>query len=141
MTSAPPAVDAALRQTVQAEGVHVVHVWAPWCDNARNEHGPVWAGWPSLGADSVTFVTIWSDGQSGADVLAEDGVADVRELVVPGPKPEKPGRRLRLLDLPVTWTPTTWVFNRGGLLATAFNHGEVSADQVRRAVADARRDW
>ena len=35
MSHPTPDIDAALRETVSAEGVHVVHVWAPWCDNAR----------------------------------------------------------------------------------------------------------
>ncbi len=71
-------------------------------------------------------------------MLAETGVTGVRELVVEGPKPEKPDRRLTLLGLPVTWIPTTWVFNRGGLLATAFNYGEVSREQLAGAVEGAR---
>ncbi len=133
--------ESTLRDTVSADGVHVVHVWAPWCDNARHEHTPVWSRWRALGADSVTFVTVWSDGASGADVLAEDGVEGIAEVVIPGPKPEKPDRRLTLLGVPVSWTPTTLVFNRNGLLATAFGYGEVTAEQVMGAVADARREW
>ena len=140
MTDHAP-TDAALREIVSADGVHVVHVWAPWCDNSLNEHAPVWSDWRSLGADSVTFVTVWNEGESGAATLRETGVEGVEELVVPGPKPEKPDRRMRLLGLPVTWIPTTWVFNRNGLLATAFNHGEVSRDQLAAAVEGARSDW
>ena len=58
-----------------------------------------------------------------------------------GPKPEKPDRRLTLLGLPVSWIPTTWVFNRNGLLATAFNYGEVSAERLAEAVEGARSGW
>ena len=148
MSQSLSAVDAALRETVAADGVHVVHVWAPWCDNSLHEHAPVWSdlarsenGISDLGADSVTFVTVWNEGESGADTLAESGVTGVRELVVEGPKPEKPDRRLTLLGLPVSWIPTTWVFNRNGLLATAFNYGEVSAEQLAEAVEGARRRW
>ena len=141
MTDAPAHVDAALRETTEAEGVHVVHVWAPWCDNSLHEHGPVWAGWAGLGADSVTFVTVWNDGEPGAETLRGTGVEGVREVVVPGPKPDPPDRRLRLLGLPVTWIPTTWVFNRGGLLATAFNHGEVTRSRLVEAIGAARADW
>ena len=140
MIDAPPAIDAALRETVSADGVHVVHVWAPWCDNSLHELRPVWAEPDRLGADSVTFVTVWTDGASGADVLKEHGVA-VPELVVPGPKPEKPDRRLRLLGLPVTWIPTTLVLNRNGLLATAFSYGEVTAARLAEAVQGARSGW
>ena len=130
--------DAALRPIVARDGVHVVHVWAPWCDNSVHELAPVWADEHS--ADSVTFVTVWNDGASGEDVLAEHGV-DVQEIVVPGPRPEKADRRTTLLGLPVTWIPTTWVFNRGGLLAYAFGYGEITAGQLAQAVADARSSW
>ena len=133
--------DAALREIVSADGVHVVHVWAPWCDNSLNEHAPVWADWQGLDADSVTFVTVWNEGESGASTLGETGVAGVREVVVPGPKPEKPDRRLRLLGVPVSWIPTTLVFNRGGLLAFAFSYGEVSRERLEAALEAARRDW
>ena len=126
--------DAELRRRVERPGVHVVHVWAPWCGDSVDELA-VWAG--DTGADSVTFATVWNDGASGAGVLAEHGV-DAHEVVVPGPKPEPAGRRTTLLGLPVTWVPTTWVFNRGGLLATAFNYGTLTADRLAEAVEGAR---
>ena len=128
--------DRQLRRAVERPGVHVVHVWAPWCGDSLDELGPVWSR--PVDADSVTFATVWNDGASGADVLAEHGV-DAPEVVVPGPKPEKAERRSTLLGLPVTWIPTTWVFNRGGLLAYAFNYGTVTADRLAQAVADAQR--
>lgn len=140
MTEHAP-TDAALREIVTQDGVHVVHVWAPWCDNSLNEHAPVWSDWQSLGADSVTFVTVWNEGANGVETLAETGVEGVREIVVPGPKPEKPDRRLRLLGLPVTWIPTTLLFNRNGLLAYAFSYGEVSRDQLAEAIDGARSSW
>lgn len=133
-------IDAVLRQTVDRDGVHVVHVWAPWCDDSLREHDGVWSDWRGLGADSVTFVTVWNDGESGAEALRETGVEGVEEVVVPGPKPETPERRLRLLGVPVSWIPTTLVFNRGGLLATAFAYGEVTREQVAAAVENARVD-
>lgn len=137
--------DRQIRDTVSRDGIHIVHVWAPWCDNSLRELEPVWAH--DTGADSVTFVTVWNDGQSGAETLAEHDVVltglghGVTEVVVPGPKPETPDRRMTLYDLPVTWIPTTWVFNRGGMLATAFNHGEITRAQLAEAINGARSDW
>ncbi len=134
--------DAAVRATIQAEGVHVVHLWAPWCDNSVNELGPVWAGAADRHPDvSITFVSIWSEGDDGAQVLRSHGVEGVEVRVVPGPKPEKPDRRMTFLGLPVTWIPTTWVFNREGLLAYAFSYGEVSGAKLSAAIDDAQRDW
>ncbi len=140
-------VEATLRETITREGVHVVHVWAPWCDNSIHELAPVWAGFPERHpAASVSHVSVWADGDDGAAVLREHGVevdapGGGAVLVVPGPKPEKADRRTTLLGLPVTWIPTTWVFNRGGLLAYAFNYGEISAERLAQAVSDAGRDW
>ena len=134
--------EAVLRETVSAEGVHVVHVWAPWCDNSLNELGPVWSSFAERHPGvSLTHVSVWSDGDDGADVLRAHRVEGGAVLAAPGPKPEKADRRLTLLGLPVTWIPTTWVFNRGGLLATAFNYGEVSAERLAAAVEGAARDW
>ncbi len=135
-------LDAALREAVQQEGVHVVHVWAPWCDNSLNELAPVWAGAADRHEDvGITFVSVWAEGDDGAETLRQHGVEGVDVRVLPGPKPEKPDRRTTLLGLPVTWIPTTWVFNRGGLLATAFNYGEITAGQLAEAVAGARSGW
>ena len=135
-------VETRLRETIAREGVHVVHVWAPWCDNSLHELEPVWAGFSRRHpAVTVSHVSIWADGDDGADVLREHGVEGVDVHVVPGPKPEKVDRRMTLLGLPVSWIPTTWVFNRGGLLAYAFNYGEITAEHLARAVRDAHSDW
>lgn len=134
-TDASADPEAALRAAVERPGIHVVHVWAPWCGDSLAELVPVWAG--DVGADSVTFATVWSDGASGAGLLAAHGVT-AAEVIVPGPKPDPPDRRTTLLGLPVSWVPTTWVFNRAGLLAFAFNYGTLTADRLADAVAGAR---
>ena len=81
-------VEGALRETVAREGVHVVHVWAPWCPNAVAELAPVWAEAPARHPDaSFTFAAVWADGDDGADLLRQHGVPDaVARLVVPGPE-------------------------------------------------------
>ena len=66
-----------------------------------------------------------------ARVLAQPGVGQ------DAPKEE---RDTTFLGLPVTWIPTTWVF-RDGLLATAFNYGEVTREQLDAALAGAQSDW
>jgi len=43
--------------------------------------------------------------------------------------------------VPVSWIPTTLVFNRGGLLATAFAYGEVARAPLAEAIDGARSDW
>ena len=150
-TSPTPAVassslstaEAAVRAQIAQDGVHVVHFGAPWCDNSLNE---LRAGWyevvdahPEV---SFTFVTIWNDGEIGEDALTRFAIpARVTRLAVDGPRPLREDRRMTFLDLPVSWIPTTWVFNRNGLLATAFNHGEATPAQLNEAIEAAGRIW
>ena len=148
--TAPPAgrlteAEAVVQRTIQGEGVHVVHFWAPWCGNSRAEFESGWyevvEAHPEV---SFTFVTIWNDGDDGAETLARYGIpASATVLAQPdrGPSADPDARRRTFLGLPLSWTPTTWVFNRGGKLAYAFNYGEVSADMLETAIADARAGW
>ena len=131
--------------TLKEDGIHVVHFWAPWCDNALAE---LRAGWYDLVERhpdvSFTFVTIWNDGESGRETLDRYGVPErVVELVQPdfGPSDDKSQRRRSFLGLPVTWSPTTWVFRDNGVLAYAFNYGELEMEQLDTAIAGARSEW
>ena len=141
MTAAEKRVADILRE----EGIHVVHFWAPWCDNSIVE---LRAGWYELVERhpevSFTFVTVWNDGASGRETLDRYGLpARVVELTQEdfGPSDDKAQRRYSFLGLPMTWIPTTWVFHRGGELAYAFNYGELEMEQLDRAIEDARSAW
>lgn len=136
--------DAQLRETLTAPGVHVVHFWAPWCDDSTNQLG---SGWPAVieahPDASFSFVAIWNDGADGAETLREFGLPErAARLALPGPKPEPEDRRLVVLDRPVTWIPTTWVFVRGSRLhlAYALAYGETPPEQIGRAIAEAARE-
>ena len=144
---APPLTEAerTVSETVQREGVHVVHFWAPWCGNSRAEFESGWyevvEAHPEV---SFTFVTIWNDGDDGAETLARYGIPDTATVLAQpdrGLSADPDARRRTFLGLPLSWTPTTWVFNRGGKLAYAFNYGEVSADMLRTAIEHARAGW
>ena len=141
--------EAAVRATVAREGVHVVHLWAPWCGNSRAELAAglyeVVEGHPDV---TFSFVSIWNDGRDGADMLARYGItpADDGRVTVAaqpdrGPSADRDARRRTFLGLPLTWTPTTWVFNRGGKLAYAFNYGEVSPEMLTLAIEHAADSW
>jgi hypothetical protein len=129
--------EAAAEAIVAEDGVHVVHFWAPWCHNSMNE---LRAGLFDL-VDrhpevSFTFVAVRNGGEDGASTLDRFGLPErVRILAQPDQDP------LLFLGRPITWTPTTWVFNRNGNLAYAFNYGEVSEAMLTQAIADARADW
>lgn len=131
----------------------VVHFWAPWCGNSRREL----AAWPAFVAAHpdvpVVFVTLWNDGQSGAETLVEhgltvgattgDGGGAVREIVQTGDgsKEDAAGRRRHFLGLPVTWIPSTWIFRAGGQLAFACNYGEMDAATLGTLVEATQAAW
>ena len=58
-----------------------------------------------------------------------------------GPSEDPANRRRSFLGLPVTWTPTTWIFRQNGQLAYAFNYGELDAEALQRTLDDARNPW
>ena len=135
--------EARVRAVIAQDGVHVVHFWAPWCDNSTSELGGGWYEVVERHPDvSFSFVTLWNDGAVGESTLTRYAIpARVERLVVPGAMPAKGDRRTTFLDMPVSWIPTTWVFNRNGRLATAFNYGEATPEQLDAAIAGAANDW
>ena len=142
MTALSPA-EAAVRDIVAADGVHVVHFWAPWCDNSTAELA---GGWYEAIEDhpdvTFTFVTLWNGDDVGDETLDRYAIPErAVRLVVPAEQPPKGERQTTFLGLPVTWIPTTWIFNRNGQLATAFNYGEVSPEVLASALAGAASDW
>ena len=141
----PTRVERAVAATVAREGVHVVHFWAPWCGNSTAELESGWHETIEANPDvSFSFVTIWNDGRDGAETLRRYAIPDrVAVYAQPdhGPSAVRANRRTTFLGLPLSWTPTTWVFNRGGTLAYAFNYGEVSAEMLATAIEHARDEW
>lgn len=135
--------EAAVRDIVQQDGVHVVHFWAPWCDNSTNELAQGWYEVVEANPEvSFTFVTLWNGDDIGHDTLDRYAIPErVARLVVPAEQPPRGERRTTFLGLPVTWIPTTWVMNRNGQLATAFSYGEVSPEQLTTALEGAASDW
>ncbi|MDX1545842.1 MAG: thioredoxin family protein [Rhodothermales bacterium] len=127
-------------------GTVVVHFWAPWCHNSRNEYaGGFWPGVIAAHDDvRFVFVTVFNDGRLSSDVLDDAGIpSDVVRLAQPdyGPSNKRRNRRQTFLGLPLTWTPTTWIFNRRGRLAYAVNYGEVDAALMQTLLAKVGTDW
>ena len=146
MTSlAPPRTDAerAVAETIQAEGIHVVVFWAAWCGNSLSQLRRGLADSVAEHPDvTFTCVSMWDEGRTGAAPLREHGVP-TRARALPGVGEDAPkeDRDMTFLGLPVTWIPTTWVFNRAGELAYAFNYGEVTKHQLDRAIRGAKNSW
>ncbi len=130
------AAEQEVSRIIRGEGIYVVHFWAPWCPNSRAELG---AGWPFLIADNpdvhFLFVTVWNNGQSGRSVLRDYGIPEVVEQGTSAVH-----RSHRFLGLPLTWTPSTWIFHRRGQLAYAPNYGEVDMDTLQKLLDMTRKD-
>lgn len=141
--SALSPAEEAVQATIAQDGVHVVHFWAPWCDNSTAELAAGWYEVVERHPDATfTFVTVWNDGELGESALARYAIPDrVERLVVDGARPLRDDRRMTFLGMPVSWIPTTWVFSRNGLLATAFNYGEATPEQLDAAIRGAASDW
>ena len=135
----------AVREQVLEDGVHVVHFWAPWCDNSVSELRNGWYEVIEANPDvSFTFVTIWSDGATGQETLDRYAIPPSVTVLTQedyGPSDDETNRRRRFLGLPVTWIPTTWVFHDNGVLAYAFNYGELTMAQLQQALDGAHSEW
>jgi thiol-disulfide isomerase/thioredoxin len=145
--SASPRTDAAsyVQEVISQDGVHIVHFWAPWCENSRVE---LKAGWPALVRQNpevtFTFVTIWNDGESGTSLLEAYDLPDrVTEVTQPdlGPSGVESNRRRAFLSHPVTWIPSTWIFHNNGELAFALNYGEMDMSTLQQLIDATQEDW
>lgn len=147
-SSSETIVEQRVRQKIQTDGVHVVHFWAPWCSNSINEMKQGWYELVENYADSTnvdfTFVTVWNNGESGRaemDTYAiPENVVELKQADF-GNSELKANRRYTFMGLPLTWIPSTWVFNRNGKLAYAFNYGEQSIPALQQAIEDAKKHW
>lgn len=146
-TLVTPRTDAAsyVQDVISQDGIHVVHFWAPWCENSRVE---LKAGWPALVRHNpevtFTFVTIWNDGESGTSLLEAYDLPDrVTEVTQPdlGPSNIEANRRQTFLSHPVTWIPSTWIFHNNGELAFALNYGEMDRSTLQQLIDVTRKDW
>jgi len=134
-----------VQQVIEKDGLHVVHFWAPWCQNSTAE---LKNGWADLVRDNpnvtFTFVTVWNDGEDGASVLRDhnlpDRVTEVTQLDL-GPSDNEANRRQSFLSHPVTWIPSTWIFHNNGELAFALNYGEMRTETIQSLIEATRRDW
>ncbi|HWL17518.1 MAG TPA: thioredoxin family protein [Opitutus sp.] len=144
-TPAEETFEREVRELVQRPQVTVVHFWAPWCPNCQREMRP--DGWAKFVADNpnvtVVFLNIWHGGLDPAPKLAAGklgGQPNFIAMTHPNPSRRKGEQLSRLLDLPVGWVPTTWVF-RDGKQRYALNYGEVRFEMLQQMVDDASRKW
>lgn len=129
---------------IKGPGVTVVHFWAPWSENSKNELAK--NGWSTFVDTNFEvkfiFVTSWSK-DDGRAQLAKEGLAkqeNFKLLLHPNSSRKDGDRFDRFLGLPVTSMPTTWVF-RDGRLCYALNYGEVKFPLLQALVRDAHENW
>ena len=137
-------VERRLSAIVGSPQVTVVHFWAPWCPNCRNELSN--AGWSGMIAANpnvhFVFVTVWN-AADGSDVLAKFGVGgepNFQLLLHPNTSRKREDKVTAVLGLPLTWIPTTWVF-RDGRMRYALNYGELRFPVLQQMIADTTGKW
>ncbi len=134
-----------VQRIIDQDGIHVVRFWNPRCGNSLSElqNGlyEVVASNPNV---TFTFVTIWNDDVAGQDILDLYLIPErVTVLVQPdnGPSEHRSNRRYAFLGIPVTWTPSTRIYHRNGVLAYAFNYGELNPQAFQQAIYNTRNEW
>ena len=144
LTSPTTDAERAVHSAVERGGLQVVVFWAPWCGNSISQLERGLADAIRENDDvGFTFVSLWASGDDGIEELRAYDIPERATVVAqPGVGQDAPKeeRDTMFLGLPVTWIPTTWVF-RDGSLATAFNYGEVTRDQLQQALDGARSTW
>ncbi len=129
---------------INAQGLSVVHLWAPWCSNCQAEMKS--GGWTKIIKENpqthFIFVSVWDAGDDGKAMLTKFGVADQPNVTVLADAGPRSGndRLKRFLDLPVSWIPTTWVY-KGGDLRYALNYGEVRFPVLQQFLEDSTSEW
>lgn len=132
-----------LAEAIKAPGLSVVHLWAPWCSNCQAEMKG--GGWLKSIKENPEvkfyFVSVWNGGADGRTMLAKFEIADQPNVtILADPGPRGAGKIKHFLGLPLSWTPTTWLF-KGGDLRYALNYGEVRFDVLQQFLADSNSEW
>lgn len=135
-----------VQDLIDGDGIYVVHLWAPWCHNSRNEFKSGF--WPTFIDEQedveFIFVTVYNNGELGEDTLERYNIPERVHLFAQpdhGDSNVRINRRRTFMGLPLTWTPTTWIFNRDGKLAHAVNHGEVDGEMLTMLLDKTRTNW
>jgi thiol-disulfide isomerase/thioredoxin len=134
-----------VKAIVDGPQVTVVHFWAPWCSNCKNEMaGGAWADFVNKNpAVRVVFLNIWHKGQDAGPKLAAAKLGqqpNFLALTHPNASNSSDEKLERFLGQPVQWVPMTWVF-RDGKLRFAMNYGEIRFPMLQQMVDDSTASW
>ena len=132
-----------ISEAVKAQGLNVVHLWAPWCSNCQAELKS--GGWTKTVKDNPQvkfyFVSVWNGGDDGRAVLAKYEIAQLPNVtILADPGPRGSDHIKQFAGLPLSWIPTTWIF-KGGELRYALNYGEMRFPVLQQFIADSNSEW
>lgn len=134
-----------VQEIIRQDGIHVVHFWAPWCDNSISEFRKGWYELIERNEEATfTFVTIWNNNQMGEESLEKYAIPDrVFTFSQPdfGPSDDRSQRRNTFINFPVTWIPSTWIFHKNGELAFALNYGEMEMNTIQQLMDTVDTEW
>ncbi len=140
----PPPAEKRVAEAIKAPDLSVVHLWAPWCPNCQAELKS--GGWAKMVNANphvkFFFVSIWDDGKDGNAMLKKFGIGsqpNVFILADAGPR-DGEDKIKQFLGLPVSWIPSTWVFQAGGL-RYALNYGEMRFPVLQQFLEDSKSEW
>jgi thiol-disulfide isomerase/thioredoxin len=138
------ALEKEVAEIVSGSQVTVVHFWAPWCSNCREEMRP--DGWAKFVNDNaavkVIFINVWHGRQDPAPKLAAAELGTQENFLARDHPNQTAGAEKvgKFLGQPLEWVPTTWVY-RDGKLRYALNYGEIRFEMLQQMVRDAARGW
>ncbi|MFL6515178.1 MAG: TlpA family protein disulfide reductase [Chthoniobacterales bacterium] len=128
---------------INQPGLSVVHLWAPWCSNCQAELKS--GGWSEMVKKNPNvrfyFVSVWNGGEDGRPMLEKFGLLNqpnVTVLADPGPRGQDHIKHF--LGLPLSWIPSTWIY-QAGELRFAFNYGEMRFPVLQQLLADSESSW
>jgi hypothetical protein len=139
----PRSAEKNVEEAINSVDLTVVHLWAPWCSNCQAELKS--GGWTEMIKNNphvrFYFVSVWNGGEDGRAMLQKFGIADqpnVTVLADPGPRGQN--HITQFAGLPVSWIPTTWIYE-GGELRYALNYGEVRFPVLQQMLSDSESKW
>ena len=146
-TPATTPAEERVKEILAEQGVHVVHLWAPWCPNSIGEMAD--GAWDDLAAEnadaSFTFVTIWNDGNGGAGKIEKYGLPLGERITEVVPAAPEQGRLDQFMGHAINWVPSTWIFRTPDEGETerafALNYGEMNRATLQTLIDAAGNDW
>jgi thiol-disulfide isomerase/thioredoxin len=130
-------------EAIKAQGISVVHLWAPWCSNCQAELKS--GGWTKTVKDNPEvkfyFVSVWNGGEDGRAMLAKYQIAQQPNVtILADPGPRGADHLKQFVGLPLSWIPTTLIF-KGGDLRYALDYGEIRFPVLQQLISDSNSGW